>query len=698
MVEKLKDVIFDANYKDIVEKGWKVYFEEKDIVNREEKKSTQKSTQKSSSWENKKKGFFDSFFEMIFGEQWSKSTQKSSKWKQKKSKKENKSKNFEEKSLEEQLRQIVRLPDEEYSEKLLTSKLRNYIDKEEKEYISALADQKTHIAPSFWEVKSNHINVSWLYWKTFYANVYPSYMDFLWTREVLSFHNKWDMSWFIYPSDSTKMQAVLKRRATQLKAELSEAQSKWITVDSETEVEYKDVESIRQKLATKEERFFQASYYITLYNESDEKLSEEWRNLEQKLSGVGIRAKQAIHRMDEGFDSCLPLCNDKLWIYRSMVTTSLAWSFPFVSNDLIDNTGILYWLNLHTWWLVVFDRYSNKLPNANSLVLATSWAGKSFTVKLEILRYLLLGVDVIVIDPENEYKSLVDRCWGEYINIASNSGQYINPFDMPPKIEDIEYWKGDLLRSQIMSLVGLISVLLWWISVEEEALLDKAIQSTYELKDITFEDESIEWKEIPIMEDLLTILEWMEWWDKLATKLSKYVTGTFSKLFNNYTNVDLKAGLTVFSIRDLDEALKTPAMYNVLNFIWTKVRAEKKKRLLVVDEAWTMMQHDMSANFLFGLIKRARKYWLGVTTITQDVEDFIQSWYWKPIVANSAVQLLLKQSTTSIKSLEVAFSLSEAEKQKLVASNVWEGLFFAGNQHIALKVLWSPHEREFIET
>ncbi|USN54103.1 MAG: ATP-binding protein [Candidatus Peribacteria bacterium] len=382
--------------------------------------------------------------------------------------------------------------------------------------------------------------------------------------------------------------------------------------------------------------------------------------------------KPANQRMDEGQTSMLPLAIDDLNIPRSMITTSLAGSFPFISNDLIENTGILYGVNLHTGSLVIFDRFSNNLPNANSIVLATSGAGKSFAVKLEILRYLLLGIDVIVIDPENEYKTLTEKVGGTYINISVNSSQYINPFDMPPRIEDIEYGVGDLLRSQILNLISLIGVLVGGITPAEEALLDKALQATYALKEITTDNDDVSNKSFPLMEDLLHVLDGMEGGDNLSLRISKYVTGTFAKLFNNPTNVDINNRLTVFSIRDIEDALKTPAMFNVLNFIWTKVRSRKKKRLLVIDEAWIMMQQEVASNFVYQLVKRARKYGLGVTTITQDVEDFVNSPYGKPIVSNASLQMLLKQSTASIKSLEEVFGLSEAEKQRLVAANIGE--------------------------
>jgi len=602
------------------------------------------------------------------------------------------------KNLADEIKLLLALPDEEYNDSKLSSNLRQYILGVEKQYNSVITDYKTHIAPSFWEYKPLSYNVSGLYGRSYYVQSYPSYIDALWTRDILNFHAKWDMSWFIYPEDDSAIQSMLKTRATQLKAEIKDSMEKGITLDTEVEQQYKDVEMIREKLTTREERYFETGYYINLYEETEDKLREEGKKLEQKISGFGIRMKTAIQRMDEGFTCGLPLCMDELGIVRSSVSSSLAGSFPFISNDMISETGILYGMNQHTGGLVIFDRFNSKLPNMNSCILATSGAGKSFTVKLEILRYLLNGIDVIVIDPENEYKTLAEKVGGTYVNIATSSQQFINPFDIPPRIEDVDYGKGDLLRSQIMSLISLIKLLIGELTTEEEALLDKAITSTYSLKGFSLEATEYEGKQPPLMEDLMNVLDGMDGGEKIALRLSKYVTGTFGKLFNNYTNVDINNALTTFSIRDLEDVLKTPAMFNVLNFIWTKVRAHKKKRLLVCDEAWILLQHETSAEFLFGLIKRARKYGLGITTISQDIEDFVRSKYGKPILSNSSLQLLLKQSTTSIKSLSELLGLSEAEQRRLVSCGIGEWLIFAGQQHVAVKIMASPSEKEFITT
>jgi len=654
----------------------------------------------SSSKKEKKEWFLDKIINALFPA----ANTNSSSWnKSKKTQSENNTKNL---KLEEQIRKFLEMSDDEYTDSKLTSELRSYLIKQDQEFERANANLIQKIAPSSFDVWVNEVNVSWMYARTYYVNSYPSVIDFLRTRWIVNLEWKYDTSWFIYPTERATIQAALKKRATQIKVEINDAYEKWRAVDKDLEIEYEDIQNILTKLATWEEKYFQTSCYTTLYSEEtwrEKKFNPEnnleifSKKFEQVMKTYAINVKRASFRMDEWFHSTTPLCKDELWIYRSMISTSLWGSFPFISNDLIQESWILYGINLHSSSLVIFDRFKNNLPNSNSIILATSGAGKSFTTKLEILRYLLLWTEVIVIDPENEYKALVDKVWWTYVNVSVSSHQYINPFDLPPKLEDIEYWEWDLLRWKIMELIWLISVLIGWLSPEEEAILDKAIQQTYALKEIDFTSDP-EWKTPPKMEDLLAVLEGTEWWQMLAIKLSKYVTWTFGNLFNNYTNIDLDSWLTVFSIRDLEEALKTPAMYNILNYIWTRVRAKKKKRLLVVDEAWIMMKHEMAANFLFWLIKRARKYKLWVTTITQDVEDFLNSPYGKPIVSNAAMQILLKQSTASIKSLDKVFNLSEAEKNFLVSANVWEWLIFAWPQHVAVKILASPYEADFIST
>ena len=688
--------IYDGKFKGVYVNYTKTI---KNTVNK--KKSNKKGSDKKESGKKKsdKKGWFiDKIVNVLFP---AVNTSKKS-WNKKNNKIEVKSN----KNLEEQIKWFLELSDDEYSDGKLTSELRAYLLKQDQEIDKANVNIRQKITPSSFDIWINEVNVSGMYARTYYANSYPSVIDFLWTRWIVNLDGKYDSTWFIYPTEKATIASALKKRATQVKVEINDAMEKGRAVDKDIEIEYQDIDNILQKLATWEEKYFQTSFYTTLYSEEtwrekkynpDNNLDIFSKRFEQLMKTYAVNVKRASFRMDEGFHSTTPVWIDDLWIYRSMLSTSLWGSFPFISNDLIQETWILYWINLHSSSLVIFDRFSPKMPNANSITLATSWAWKSFTTKLEVLRYLLLWTEVIIIDPENEYKWLVEKVWWTYVNVSVNSHQYINPFDLPPKLEDREYAEWDLLRWKIMELIWLISVLVGWLTPVEESVLDTAIQQTYALKEIDFTSDP-DGKTPPLMEDLLTVLEWTEWWNMLAIKLSKYVTWSFWNLFNNYTNIDLDNWLTVFSIRDIEDALKTPAMYNVLNYIWTKVRAQKKKRLLVVDEAWIMMKEEMAASFLFWLIKRARKYKLWVTTITQDVEDFLNSPYGKPIVSNAAVQILLKQSTASMKSMDKVFSLSEAEKNMLVSANVWEWLLFAGQQHVALKVLASPYETDFIST
>ncbi len=677
-----KEKIYDWNFTEQIKNWWYPIYTKKKSSSKDKKQ---------------KKWFFDRIFDFLFPSA-TVASNNLKKW--------NKIKTKKNQSLEDQIKKLMEIPDDKYSDSKLTPELRSYLIKIDQEFERAKWNLIQKISPSIFDIWVNEVNVSWMYARTYYVNSYPSVIDFFRTRWLVNLEWKYDVSWFIYPTERWDIQAALKKRSSQLKVEINDAYEKWRSLDKDIEIEYQDIQNILTKLATWEEKYFQTSLYTTLYSEEtwkekkfnpDNNLEIFSKKFEQTMKTYAVNVKRASFRMDEWFHSTTPICKDELWIYRSTLSTSLWGSFPFISNDLIQETWILYWINLHSSSLVIFDRFNNDLPNANSIILATSGAGKSFSTKLEILRYLLLWTEIIVIDPENEYKPLVEKVWWTYINVSVSSHQYINPFDLPPKFEDIEYETWDLLRWKIMDLIWLISVLIWWLTPEEEAILDKAIQQTYELKEINFSSDP-EWKAPPKMEDLLAVLEWTEWWQLLAIKLSKYVTWTFWNLFNNYTNIDLDSWLTVFSIRDLEDALKTPAMYNILNYIWTKVRSKKRKRLLVIDEAWIMMKHEMAANFLFWLIKRARKYKLWVTTITQDVEDFLTSQYWKPIVSNAAMQILLKQSTASIRSLDKAFNLSQAEKNFLVTANVWEWLLFAWQKHVAMQILPSPYEMDFIST
>ncbi|MCC7432360.1 DUF87 domain-containing protein [Candidatus Peregrinibacteria bacterium] len=566
----------------------------------------------------------------------------------------------------------------------------------EKIFQEGMATVRDLIAPSSVEINYDSIRVEGMYARTFIVYSYPRYLDTNWMSPIVNFDATMDITQFIYPIDSSKIMRILSKKVTQMQSAMSMNAEKGMIRDPALETAYEDAEQLRTEIQRGQEKFYQFAMYITIYADELKKIDQVSKQLESILGSKLILTKRADLRMEHGFNSTSPMALDELEIYRNMNTGPLSTTFPFSSSDLTSNEGILYGLNRHNDSLVIFDRFS--LPNANSVCFAMSGAGKSYTVKLEILRYLMLGVDVIVIDPENEYEQLAQTVGGAYLRVSLTSDRRINPFDLPAALKDEELQPGDLLRSNIITLHGLLKIMLGGLTPVEEGLIDKALNDVYALKGITMDIVDPSELPVPTMEDLHALLLTMEGGTDLAQRLEKFTKGTYSGIFNKPTNVDLKSGLMVFSIRDLEDSLRPIAMYIILNYIWNKIRSQLKKRLMIVDEAWTMMQHEDSAKFLFGLVKRARKYYLGITTITQDVEDFMKSPYGKPIVTNSAMQLLLKQSPASINLLQKVFNLTEGEKYMLLNSGVGQGLFFAGLKHVAIQVIASYTEDKIVTT
>lgn len=565
----------------------------------------------------------------------------------------------------------------------------------EKDYKSALAYVKDIISPAFMKIFPDKIKINDIFARTFFVYAYPNFLEWSWLSPIINWDVKFDMSLFIYPINSQFIQKYLKRRLTQLFSERSINREKWLINDPALEAQIQDVEEFREKLTRWEEKYFHLWIYITLYSDSEEKLNKIWKDIETILAWRNVLQKQSFLRAEQWFISTWPFAKDELWVYRNMSTGWVSTTFPFTSSTLSHEDGILYGINTHNNSLIIFDRF--KTENANMCVFAKSWSWKSFTVKLEILRSLMLWTDVIVIDPENEYKPLVDMVWWSYLNVSLNSNQRINPFDLPYWLKDQDLRPGDLLRSAVIDLLWLMNLMLGSMTIDEQTILEKAIISTYSLKWITLDDDNIEWKEIPVMKDLQWVLETMDWASGLVKRIDKFTNGIFAWIFSQATNIDLQEWLQVFSVRDLDDILRPIAMYVIMNHIWNKIRSSSKKRILVIDEAWNIMQYEDSAKFLYWLVKRARKYSLWVTTITQDVEDFMASPQWKPIVTNSSIQLLLKQSPASIDVLQNIFKLTDQEKYILLNSYVWQGLFFAWTEHVWVQVIASPYEEDIIE-
>ncbi len=563
----------------------------------------------------------------------------------------------------------------------------------EKQYREGVTTLKDLLAPSSLKFSNSYFELNGKFGRSFFVLAYPRFLSTNWLSFIINSESALDVSMFIYPIDSGMVLKKLRSKVGEIGSQMTIEQEKGLARNPLLETAYHDVEELRDQLQQGVEHFFRFALYFTLYSETLEELDKNSKVLESALGAKLVVTKRAMLAVEAGFNSTLPLGLDDMDVASNLNTSPLSSTFPFVSSDLTGNDGILYGINRHNNSLILFDRF--QMENANYVVFAKSGAGKSYAVKLEILRSLMVGIEVIVVDPENEYQHLAEAVGGTYLNISLNSDFRINPFDLPIGLEDED--KGDILRSAIINLIGLMGLVLGKLDPTEEAILDKAMWQTYAKKDIT-ENSDFATAEMPVMSDLIEILSGMVGGESLAMRLGKFTEGTFSGLLNNQTNIVLQNQLLVFSIRDLEDSLRPIAMYIILGHIWNVVRSQLKRRILVLDEAWIMMQHEDSARFVFGIAKRARKYYLGLTTITQDVADFMASSYGKPIVTNSSIQLLLKQSPAAVDIVAETFFLTEGEKYLLLESDVGEGIFFAGLKHAAIKIYASYVEDQIITT
>lgn len=564
----------------------------------------------------------------------------------------------------------------------------------ERLYQEGQATVKDIIAPSALRVSINHVQVGETVAKTFFVITYPRYLHSNWFSPIINIDFPMNIAMFIHPMDNGEILKSLRKSATQVESRIQmEAESGKIR-DPILETAIKDIEDLRDKLQQGTERFFHFGLYMTVYGQSVEEVNKIGRQIEAILEAQLVYVKESVLKSEQGFASTLPLANDQLNIANNLNTSPLSTTFPFISSDLSSNEGILYGINRHNNSLVLFDRF--KMENANMVVFAKSGAGKSYTVKLEVLRSMMMGTEVIIIDPENEYRYLAETVGGTFIKVSLDSKSHLNPFDLP-KIGDEEN-PEDVIRNTIAGLIGLLHLMLGSVTPEEDSILDRAIRETYNLRDITPESnfKAFTPNSFPTMTDLYEVLSNMEGAESLAQRLEKYTEGIFSGFLNHPSNVKIDSQIVVFNIRDLEEELRPVAMYIVLQFIWNEMRSEVRKRLVVVDEAWVMMQNEDAASFLFGIAKRCRKYYTGLTTITQDIADFMASRYGKPIVTNSSMQLLLRQSPAAIDTIVETFYLTDQEKFLLLESNVGEGIFFAGPKHAAIKVIASYSEDQVI--
>ena len=547
------------------------------------------------------------------------------------------------------------------------------------------------IAPSALKINSKNLNLGEKVARTLFVISYPRFLNEEWFSPIINLDKIFDVSIFIHPIDSGLALRQLQKKLAEVQSQISSREEKGYVRDPKLDTAHEDIENLRNQLQQAQEKIFDVGLYITIYGDNEYDLDTVESEIKSILDSKLVYLKPALFQQEEGFKSTIPIGTDLLSINSKLNSVPLSSLFPFVSFDLTSNKGILYGINRHNSSLVLFDRFS--LENYNSVIFAKSGAGKSYATKLEILRSLMYETDVIVIDPEKEYEFLAEAVGGRYFNISLTSEHHINPFDLPFPREDES--AADVLRSNIVNLVGLFRIMLGGLSPEEDAIIDRAITETYALKDIT-PDTDFSNKSAPLLSDLELVLAGMEGGESLAQRLIKYTQGTWSGFINKPTNVDINKNFVVFSVRDMEDELKPVAMYIVMHHIWNTIRRNLKKRLLVVDEAWWMMKQEDTASFLFSLVKRGRKYYLGVATITQDVGDFLKSPYGTPIITNSSIQLLMKQSPATIDLVQQTFNLTEEEKYLLLESSVGEGIFFAGLKHVAIKIIASYTEDQII--
>ncbi len=575
---------------------------------------------------------------------------------------------------------------------------------EERLYRRGVVTVKSIIAPAAFEVKPTYLLLSGVYVRTIFVITYPRHIGLGWSSALINLNKTFDVAMFFYPLKANIILKQLQKKVGVFEAKIMGDAEKGAPRDPAAETALRDIESLRDALTQGIEHFFQFSFYVSIYAKSDEELEKYTQEVEALFGSKLIYTKGGFYQAEQGFNSTVPLGNDELQISYNMNTSPIAASFPFISADLTSDNGILYGINRHNNSLILFDRFS--LQNANAVVFATSGAGKSYAVKLEILRSLMMGTDVLVIDPEYEYKDLSDAVGGTFVNVSLASDAKVNPFDLPRAVGEGTRVE-DIIRSAVITIKGLLRIMIGvpigeagklGFTPEEDSLLDRALIETYAKKDITPDLMDLSGIQTPTLTDFQEVLEGMEGSGAIVARLKKYTEGTFAGLLNSPTNVEMKNQLVVFSVRDLEDELRPVAIYTIVNYIWNVARSERRKRILVVDEAWWLMQNEDSAKFIFALVKRARKYFLGVTTITQDVNDFLRSPYGQAIVTNSAMQLLMKQSPSAVDMIQDTFHLTDGEKYLLLESGVGEGIFFAGNKHAAIKIVASYGEDRMVTT
>lgn len=536
------------------------------------------------------------------------------------------------------------------------------------------------ISYSGMEETPDYVEIDGIYLRTLFISGYPFVANSGWLDSVINFNHDCDISYHLHEVNALSALPKLHRKITELESTKRAMIRAGKIVGSEITDPLESAIELRDKIQRGQEKLFQMSIYVCLRADSLEELNKTTKLLEATLSARLFYSKVARYQQIEALQSVLPRGEDNLGQKRNLDSSSAALTFPFMSSELVQESGILYGVNKSNNSLVILDRFS--LHNANSIVFAQSGSGKSYTTKVEILRQLMQGTKVIVIDPEREYKRLTESVGGTYIKLSAKSKEKINPFDLATTFHDISD-----LSEHAQDLTEVISLMAEGLSAREKAAVDKAILRIYkQTKD-----------KQPLLEDLYAELQTLGQL-KLCERLEKYISGSLADVFNEQTNIRLDNRLVIFDIKDLPESLRQIMMLIISNFVQNQVKAKPEKRLLIIDEGWLLLQHEESARFVAGLVRRARKYYLGVSIISQQANDFLHSDYGRAIASQSALRILMRQDTTTIKHVASEFHLSEYEESFLLTCERGDALIIADQNHVAVKVVASEKEHPLITT
>ena len=539
-------------------------------------------------------------------------------------------------------------------------------------------DQVDLFSYSGLEEQSSFLVIDDTYIRTLFISGYPFVASSGWLDSLINFNHDVDISYHISEVDALSALPKLNRKITELESTKRAMIRSGRIIGSEITDPLESAIELRDKIQRGQEKLFQMSIYICLRADSLSELDKLTQLLENTLSARLFYSKVARYQQVEGLQSILPRSQDQLNQRRNLDSSSAALAFPFMSSELVQESGILYGINKSSSSLVILDRFS--LHNANSIVFAQSGSGKSYATKVEILRQLMQGVKVIVIDPEREYKKLTESVNGTYIKLSSTSSEKINPFDLASSSHN-----NDDLSEHVQDLTEIISLMVEGLSGHEKAAVDKAILAIYKKSNS------------PLLQDLYKELKKLRQ-TKLCERLEKYISGSLSHVFNEQTNIDLSNRLVIFDIKDLPESLRQIMMMIISNFVSNQVKASLEKRLLIIDEGWMLLQHEESARFVAGLVRRARKYYLGVSIISQQANDFLKNEYGRAIASQSSLRILMRQDTTTIKGVVSEFNLSEYEQSFLLTCERGDALIIADQNHVAVRVVASDREHPLITT